>query len=453
MSHEPTVHVGLTDSFAPDVKAMIMAKYSRDISPIASRLPDSNEGSDTHRAALKKYYVGYGHKSIAQCATTDVYLEGISLIAAKAVENHPLFNGQECSTRYIDMTNQPCIYSHQEINEWQQKFIALYTRALAVMKEMLKIQFPLSAQPEDTKESVWENTINARAFDICRGILPAGITTNVGMSITFDTLNDHFAKLMRHPTLEVPVLAAKVFSGLQKKYPDICKSVDHVVESTQHYHSGYFYNDLSGALALCNQGEVIPVGEEFYRNIWAMHSNEHFKRYTNRPKHTEIDPWLSSQIRATYYGVLDFGSYRDIQRHRNGFTTMPILTPNLGVHTYYLDMLTPDLAEEFIELFKAYQLWYKESDINVFEKQYSTPIGACVAFSMQCDLNQALYVIELRSAKTVHQTLRELVIHWANQLSYLTKISMYVDCSEDNFTLKRGTQTFIPTQPDEHHQG
>jgi hypothetical protein len=55
---------GLTDQFDPEVRAMLAAKYSRDVGSIEDRLPDSDEGAQKHKESLGKFYVGYGHKSV-----------------------------------------------------------------------------------------------------------------------------------------------------------------------------------------------------------------------------------------------------------------------------------------------------------------------------------------------------------------------------------------------------
>lgn len=56
--------VGLTDMYDPEIRAMLMAKYSRDVGPIEDRLPSTQESQKQHKESLGKFYVGYGHKSV-----------------------------------------------------------------------------------------------------------------------------------------------------------------------------------------------------------------------------------------------------------------------------------------------------------------------------------------------------------------------------------------------------
>src|SRR5262245_61314676 len=52
---------------------------------------------------FKKFFVGYGHKSIGDCGFTAFAIDKASILSAVAFEHHPLFSGQETSTRYVDV--------------------------------------------------------------------------------------------------------------------------------------------------------------------------------------------------------------------------------------------------------------------------------------------------------------------------------------------------------------
>ena len=58
---------------------------------------------------MANFYVGYGHKSIGDCGTITLFIEGISMLAAKAIQDWPLYSGQEASTRYVDFSTQAFI--------------------------------------------------------------------------------------------------------------------------------------------------------------------------------------------------------------------------------------------------------------------------------------------------------------------------------------------------------
>ena len=135
----------LRDDLSPEDTAMIQALYSRSSASVLTHLAKIDaarreavefalsqrvNGFDdatvsaviaavlgqgaTARAGslMRNHYVGYNHKSIGDCGTTTLFIENVSLLAAKAIQDNPLYSGQETSTRYIDFTgrhsNLPC---------------------------------------------------------------------------------------------------------------------------------------------------------------------------------------------------------------------------------------------------------------------------------------------------------------------------------------------------------
>lgn len=438
--------VGTIDKFAPDIQAMLLAKYSRSYEPIESRLPTDEQSEKVHRESLSKYYLSYGHRSIGQLGVTTVFLEGVSQLAAKAIENTPLYNGQESSTRYIDYSTQPMISSHPEIAEWQEKFRDFYIRAIPLTVEKLKAEFPFDANSgnyhhkESTevqnarKLEVWNNTIKARAFDICRGFLPAGCVTNVGFQGTFDNINSHFGEMLHHPSDEMKELAKQVLTKLGEKYPYAAMSVEKLTKDFSYcdINADYFYYNTTDPNGLYDNSAL------YSRDVLALN--------INRDKFDKFSRHLSDRTRFSYTDVIDFGSYRDLHRHRNGRINMPVLDVSQGFNTYYSENIPKELQQELKLLLATFETWYKDNLLSNINLQYAVPMGYNVKFTYICDINQALYVLELRSGKTVHQTLRKVCHRWAQQLWKLyPQLNLHVDFDEDNFTLKRGSQTHLKT--------
>lgn len=435
------IHVGITDHYDPEVRAMLMSMYSRDYGPIANRLPDTEESVHQHKEKLGKFYVGYNHKSIGQCAVTDIYFESVSQLAAKAIENHPLFNGSEASTRYINFSTQPMIhFDIPEIIDWQERFRAFYIKALPLVVEKVKSEFPFelnsgsnadrSPKEHAKKVETWNNTCKARAFDICRGILPAGVTTNVGFSGTFDTLNDHFGEMLYHPSPEMKDIANETLTGLAGKYSYAAIPLEKQLARNQYLTEEHFYTEMDL--------------QENFSGLRVM-AEEHTEPFDfDRNKFEKLPRYISEQYRLKYLDFIDFGSYRDLHRHRNGYITMPLLMPDLGFNIFYYDNLTDALKIELGDLLAEFENWYYYiTELDDVVAQYAVPMGYNVPFEYTCDINQTLYILELRSGKTVHQTLREVCHRWAKSFQEeFPCIAIHVDFDEENFTLKRGQQTF-----------
>ena len=90
-----------------EAEAMLQALHSRSTGGLRRHLMVlADKGADNF---MEKFYVGYGHHSIGDCGDTTIFIEGISMPAVKAVQDNPLFRGQESSTRYLDFSQQPFI--------------------------------------------------------------------------------------------------------------------------------------------------------------------------------------------------------------------------------------------------------------------------------------------------------------------------------------------------------
>lgn len=436
--HEAFVGVGLTDRFDPEVQAMLLAMYSRNYGPILSRLPTTPEEEASLKERLEKFYVGYGHKSVGQLSSTTIFLEGVSQLAAKAIEDHPLFNGQESSTRYIDFSEQPMVnFGNAVIEEWQEKWRELYVHALPLVTAKLEAQFP---QGEDEDETKWRNTIRARTFDICRSLLPAGVTTNVGFYGTFDLINDHFGQMLHHPSSEMRTLAQHAIDGLADVYSHATPGAAVLSGRNEHVDTEYFYTKLPGAYHL-HGSTLMQLGHKL--------DVEAFARIAKRKPYTLLPKSMDVKYRYRLHGLIDFGSFRDLQRHRNGDCLMPLLTPNYGFDAWYLEQLPNEIA--LIANHYLAEMIEEAKSAEAVTYQYAIPMGCQVGVFYECNLNQLLYLFELRSQKTVHQTLRRY-IHRAyddflmcnphGPIGNKVVPGIHIDRGRDNWTTKRGEQTF-----------
>ena len=90
-------NIYIYDEFNPEDTAMMQALYSRSPKSVVEHVKEvKSSGSGEF---MKTFYVGYGHLSIADCGSTTIFIEQISILADKAVQDWQLYSGQETSTR------------------------------------------------------------------------------------------------------------------------------------------------------------------------------------------------------------------------------------------------------------------------------------------------------------------------------------------------------------------
>ncbi len=162
----------MTDIFViddqhPEDLAMLQALYSRSPASVVSHL-EKLKASGSGKF-MDSYYVGYGHASIGDCGATTVFIEQVSMPVAKAIQDNPLYNGQEASTRYLDFSKQQIVdpYNHPASRAIQDKWMELYNAVLPQLVEGLEKQRPFDPTQYRNEKS-WKNTLQARAFDIAR---------------------------------------------------------------------------------------------------------------------------------------------------------------------------------------------------------------------------------------------------------------------------------------------
>ena len=166
-----------------------------------------------------------------------------------------------------------------------------------------------------------------------------------------------------------------------------------------------------------------------------------------RPRGCVLPHFMSDFGHGSFAFGLDFGSFRDLQRHRNGVVRMPLLSTNLGFEPWYLSQLDDDTwaeAKELIEIQteRIEKLKVSGHDATPVEKQYYTALGFRVPCVVTMGLPALLYFLELRTQKTVHPTLRTRALQMAKQfIEAHSGIALHIDNDPDDWTVRRGEQT------------
>jgi thymidylate synthase ThyX len=418
-------------SLTAEALAMLQALHSRSVGGVESHLEVlAEKGADKF---MSTYYVGYGHKSIGDCGTAVVFIEGVSMLAAKAIQDYKLYNGQEASTRYIDFANQPFLnpLGTEAGTTILENWRAFYLKAVEEMKVALKERYPLV---EGEKEATHDKAIAARAFDICRGFLPAGASTNLAWSGTLRQFADRIAQLRHHPLKEVQEIANLLEDGLIARYPNSFDGTKKRYEATEAYVAKtmeqYYYHDIAcPELALVrdsiDRAALVP-----YRDLLA-----------SRPMKTELPKWLGVAGEVAFAYKLDFGSFRDIQRHRAVTQRMPLLTAELGFNQWYFDELTPTLKAAAEDLIATQKAATEALTTDATIRQYYLPMGYNISNYFSGDLPAVVYLVELRATSFVHPTLASQAAKMAKILEETygeLGLVLHLDPEPGRFNVKRG---------------
>jgi thymidylate synthase ThyX len=423
----------------PEIMAMIQAKHSR-----------SSLGFDNFLSVLTEQgvadfmrdnYVGYGDKSIGDCGWATVFIEGVSMLAPKAVQDWLLYNGQESSTRYMNFSRHPFFnpLGHAEGYAIQENWRGLYNKYYQPLYDVYSREFP---QKETESPQDWAKAIRAKTLDVLRGFLPAGTATNFSWTMPLRQFRDELLWLRHHPLAEIRELGIATEQALGEMFEN--SGFGKHYEATEEYiaemAASYAYFTDIMPTTMCEMRverdgidtSSSPGGLLYWHKALAL-----------RPPKAELPKKIAEAGTMQFRFLLDFGSFRDLQRHRSVIQQMPLLETNRGLHPWYLAQIeSAGLEIEPIQsILLEQEMRIAKLDTTPEIKQYYTGMGYQTANRLTGDLPALVWIAELRGTRFVHPTLRQRAIQLATQLEIRFAkhgLVLHMDPDPHTFDVHRG---------------
>ncbi len=359
----PARRIYLMKDLPPEVIAVAFAKTSRSPEPfdqIANELTES-KSSQFH----EKWVVGYGHASVAEHAILSLAVENVSILAAKAIEDNRLASYTEKSTRYQiydpDHVYRPeVLRSHPALNRQYEELISELTNTYITWSERAVEHLRrVDPCPPDKSPKMWETRLRAKACDAIRYLLPTATLTNLGWTINARALAHAIRKLTGSPLAELREIGAEIKASALEKVPTLLKYADPDV--------GRYAGANSVAAAL--DGKIPPAARlinETGADVRIVHyDHDGLRRLACGVAYAsqQVDwmqleeasvgwseaemldlircsvadlgqfdpmPRAFEHLNYTIEITVDYGAWRDIQRHRIGTQNAQDLTPDLG---------------------------------------------------------------------------------------------------------------------------
>ncbi len=421
----------------PEAEAMLQALHSRSTEGVRRHLEVLREKGPER--FMSTFYVGYGHKSIGDCGSATVFVEGISMLAAKAIQDWRLYNGQESSTRYIPFGER--LFLDPDGSEAGKAILDRWRSfCLDHMEAVVRSLFGRFPKGAAEKDSDYEKAIRARAFDIMRAFLPAGATTNVAWRMPLRQFADELIVLRNHPLEEVRTIAIQAESALQEAYPS---SFGHKrYDATERYNRSWMEADYYFDLDHIDEFSLT------FNGLNPKQIERHRSLLQGRPPKTELPQCIAQSGTVEFEYTLDFGSFRDIQRHRSVVQRMPLLTTRFGFGEWYLGELPSDIRDKADSLLREQERAIDALGLAKELRQYYIAMGYKVPCSLSGDLRALTYVIELRGTRFVHPTLRRRIFQMKEALEQVLPSGcavFHMDPDPDRFDARRGTHDIVRT--------
>src|SRR6266849_5592548 len=202
----------------PEIQAYALAKYSRSGQGMLESIQELS--AQKAEQFLNSFYFQYGHRSIADLAHLVFGLEQISILAAVAVVDEPVWDGQERSTRYQpfrrtgwhlpeDVQGGP---AESIFTQTAQGLFTAYEQLSSALLDHLTDAVP---RPAEMSEGIYRRTLRARAFDVARSLLPLATHTSVGQIVSARVLERQIGRLLGSPYAELRAVGDELKAACQ----------------------------------------------------------------------------------------------------------------------------------------------------------------------------------------------------------------------------------------------
>ncbi len=438
---------------------------------IAERIDDGSDASSGMRRAEELYdrvFIQYGDDSVAQLGGAHLACEQASALLAKVIERGRLAAYLEQSTRYIyydekivdDSGEERYRYTvppevadgelAAEYHDAMDELFGVYSEIVRQLVPYFEQRFPMGPRE---RRGAYSRAIRARACDTARGLLPASTISNIGVFATGQAYEAMLIKMNAHPLAESREYAKMILTELRKVIPGFLKRVDVEdrgvawgnyfnqidsemyslaagLESDRNGQSDEFdyTNDEVRLLDWDDQAEDRLVAaalyaystlseEELMSKSGGLADDEKAKVisvYIGERRNRRHKPGRGFERIDYRFDVLsDFGSYRDLQRHRMMTLEWQRLSP---LHGYATPPEIEEAGQGVVKLWHEamckmsvlYERLDKEHGSDV--AQYAVPFAYRIRYAIQMNARQAFHMLELRTSEQGHSDYRRICL-------------------------------------------
>ena len=436
------------------------------IQAIADQVADGEQGIGRAEKLYETVFVEYGDDSVAQLGGAHVACEQASAILTKVLERGRLAAYLEQSTRYIyyDVklkdTDGHARFRYQtppeiaqgpltdRYSETMDRLFESYSFVVRALTSYFQTRFP-----QGTRETrgAYRSATRARACDTARGLLPASTTSNLGIFATGQAYEALLMRMNASPLAEARESSQMMLVELRKVIAGFLSRVD--VDDRGAAWSNYFRNVALDMHELVGHERDLEDAQDFDLELDEVRMLDYdpdaeirlvaaaLYPYSNRSeedllkmaigmsdeeRRKVISAYIGERsnrrhkpgrgMERVYYRfdvLSDFGSFRDLQRHRMMTIDWQRLTPRHGYATPpEIEDIGSELAtrwhDSMSEMSELYWDVIKEHGADV--AQYVVPFGYRIRYNIQMNARQAFHMLELRTGASGHSDYRRICL-------------------------------------------
>lgn len=434
---------------------------------------------------LEKWGIDFGHASLKDADYVRFAIEGISQLATNPLEmpDPSLGAYQEKSTRYIPFGKKsviiPPVLLHSPLGELVKEnnngLMESYEKWLEPVRQFLREE--VFDKKQFNNDAVFNRTVNAKAFDILRYLLPQGLATSLGSTWPTRIAESHISFLMSHPLEEIRMIGnvlkkegTKITSGLLKHVGESAYFRDTLVDTDSlasdflfdakgfHYyigdkntprvkllrHTENLENILLASILFDHSDRPIDF-EEVYERAKQLNDSERdniLETYVGKRGPHDLMMRALTIGSFTFQFIMDNGAWRDVKRHRVGTHLKPKITAEIGyAYPEFLEdarTLRP-FKEEFDSLMvQTSEVYRRVKEEFPHEAPYIPAMAHYGASIYEFSPRQAQYVVELRTPPQGHHSYRTLFQDVYKEIEgVIPRVARYIRVNFEDSTLGR----------------
>lgn len=400
---------------SPAVQATVLAKYSR--SPLSARQIVATLTEEEADKFQDKWVISFSHSSVAELASIPICFEGVSIVASKFLESFQRPGYSEKSTRYQVFNRDSFITppgAPDSMKQFASRFYDAYEHLYP--KVIKRIAVILGKDPSDPKVQE-DRLVKARAFDNIRYLLPAGTGTNLAWVGNPRDARYLISAARGHTNPEIRALGDATAAAINELCPVFTRdaeadSFDPPIHSLGQLSDKFswiwpnWYVDLHKPHLLPEPNLVQKSFESTIADRHGLSWNAFSQLMESRKKRAV--PKVFRTIRMSFDIMMDYGAFRDLQRHRRCEQYVEPLSPGYG-YDIPDDIHGSGLEGEYKRAMETIQDYDDEKVIHDPDlMQYMTPLGYLHRSIFDMDAQQIYYVTELRTQPQGHISYRRV---------------------------------------------
>jgi thymidylate synthase ThyX len=418
--------------------------------------PNSALGSERAERLYERGFLEFGDDAVAQLGGAHLACEWVSNVLTKVLQRGRLAAYLEQSTRYIayDRKLPSGRYRYfwderagRPYLEAMERLFGLYSMGLDRLREWAAEQFPRGDEPE----AVWNRSIEAKALDAMRGLLPAASLSHVGVYASGQAYEQLLMRLLASPLPEAREFGGMALEELRKVIPSFVKRVDmpdrggvwidylrdlrdRAAEAAERFGLGErdaeegTYVRLvrtegseEDLLVACLYEASDLTEEELRAGVSELDANERARLVADlagergNRRHKPGRGWES--LRYRFEISSDYGAFRDLQRHRLLTCQWQTLGCELGADVPE-EVEAAGFGDSYREGLEVSATEYERLRAEGLEElaSYAASLQYRIRYVLDLNAREAMHLIELRSGREGHPAYRAIALEMLDQI-------------------------------------